>query len=399
MSNKIRLLVILAFVIVLVGCAVERNNDNALSISKNALSSSSDNKNQVKNEVLKSTENEKQQNDPILKKETSNNQVLDKEKSSVEQQEIIIDKCESSAPFSAKIYCYGLEAISKIEPEICYKLEKDLAIKTCLSFFISKADSSFEKVKHLDYLGICNKLSDEDKNNCFWEIGYKGLDENGCFNLPENKVKIVEMHKGGGREVTKMECLILFNGNVKENRLKIMNVSFCYIFEGKSQHEFVGCMDKFANVLDDINLCKSIGCVFQFAKSNKNPLDCERVRVWGNLEEQIAECKDSIAIEKLDPDGCETQNCIRRIAIELRKISICFNGGGKSCYEILIGGSNLTINDCDKMKEKCSDCSVGLYDDCLLSAFISSPNLKEEDCELISDNSIKKKCIFNYYDR
>ena len=51
------------------------------------------------------------------------------------------------------------------------------------------------------------------------------------------------------------------------------------------------------------------------------------------------------------------------------------------------------------MKEKCSDCEVWLYDACLIRAFIRDPNLKEQDCNAISDNNIKKTCIYESYER
>ncbi|GEM_PF-2904038 len=335
-----------------------------------------------------------------------------------EQQKVPVNECETKKFFAEKNNCYILEARDKKDPSICNKIGKDLAIKDCLlkvTFFLGSAE-------------LCKKLSDEiDKTACLFTVG-NGKDLEFCNSLPDNDVEVTYIIRGGieyggvtyggDREVKikKKKCIEGYYSSIMEIEFKKLNYSFCDHFEEKNK-----CLKKLAELKGDyktlLQMCDSFLCGILIAKNSKDPSLCDEAKKLSkdNYDEDILQCKDDIAIEKLNPDDCETPSCISRIAMELGDMTICFKGCKALSYERLITGSGLvgfdskghevgydrkfTVDDCNKMKEKCSDCSVSLYNSCLIRALIREPNLKEDECNLISNENIKKECIYEAYNR
>lgn len=346
-----------------------------------------------------------------------------------EQQKVPVSECETKKSFTEKNDCYILEAQNKKDPSICNKIGKDLAIKDCL-------------LKVTTFLGsaeLCKKLSDEiDKKACLFTVGY-GKDLEFCNSLPDNDV---------GTKIEKGNCFTAYYGSIMNEQFEKLDKSVCdyWGFEGKD-----GCLEKLAKLKEDYTYCPSLQCVISIAKSKKDPSLCDEAKklIESNVivtstpfniasyDEEIVKCKDDIAIDGLNPDGCETPRCISDIAIELGDMTICFKGCkvwsysnykyfainnltssllNCLCFERLITGDEFvgsdsqgnslgydrkfTVDDCNKMKDsKCSDCKFWLYDACLIRALIREPNLKEDECNLISDENLKKKCIYESYER
>ncbi len=334
-----------------------------------------------------------------------------------EQQKVPVNECETKKSFAEKNNCYILEARDKKDPSICNKIGKDLAIKDCLlkvTFSLGSAE-------------LCKKLSDEiDKTACLFTVG-NGKDLEFCNSLPDNDVEVTYIIRGGieyggvtyggDREVKvkKKKCIEVYYSSIMEIEFKKLNYSFCDHFEGKNE-----CLKKLAELKEDyktlVQMCDTLMCVIVIAKNSKDPSLCDEAKkLKDTYDEEIIRCKDDIAIEKLNPDDCETPSCISRIAMELGDMTICFKGCKAWSYERLITGSGLvgfdsegntvgydrkfTVDDCNKMKEKCSDCDVELYDACLIRAFKRDPNLKEQDCDAMSNDNSKKACIYEAYNR
>lgn len=355
--------------------------------------------------------------------ESNKKLIKNDEKVVQEQQKVPVNECETKKSFAEKNNCYILEARDKKDTSICNKIGKDLAIKDCLlkvTFFLGSTE-------------LCKKLSDEiDKTACLFTVGY-GKDLEFCNSLPDNDVEVTYIIRGGieyggvtyggDREVKvkKKKCIEGYYSSIMEIEFKDLNYSFCDHFEQKNE-----CLKKLAELKGDyktlVQMCDTIWCGIIIAKNSKDPSLCDEAKnlVKGNYEEtsyykDILQCKDDIAIEKLNPDGCETPSCISNIAMELGDMTICFKGCKASSYKRLITGDGMvgfdlkgntvgydrkfTVDDCNTMKEKCSDCDVKLYDDCLIRAFRRDPNLKEQDCDAMSNNNSKKACIYEAYTR
>ena len=336
-------------------------------------------------------------------KESTKTSDIQNQKDRIESQEA---NCRSMGNFFQVTNCYISLAIAENNQSICYKLEKELAIKDCLTGVIPELGSA----------ELCKKLSDEnDRMICFAHVGSNGKDLDGCNNLPDNDFEAIS--KGGTKfKIKKKDCFKGYYSSIMDKQFEKLDKSICNYWDDRS----IGkeeCLEKLAKLKEDYTYCQGIVCVIDIAKSKKDPSLCDGIKELfkDSLDEEIIECKDNVAIDELNPDDCETPSCISRIAMELGDMTICFKGCKAWSYERLITGSGIvgfdsegntvgydrkfTVDDCNKMKEKCSDCDVELYDACLIRAFRRDPNLKEQDCDIISNSNIKKACIYETYNR
>lgn len=314
---------------------------------------------------------------------SNNNKKVNQVESRSEQQNL----CESKTSFSEKNICYTSEAKAKKDQTICYKIGKDLAINDCL-FDVATIAGSAE---------LCKEIPIEnDKIICLFHVGSKGKDLEGCKNLPDNDVDII--YKTGSKSKAKKDqCFIGFYVNVADEDFEKFDKSVCDYFEKKNE-----CLDRISKLKGDYTTCDTISCVIDIAKSNKDLSLCDEARrlFEGNWDRVIQEdCKEPIAIEKGDASVCKTTSCFFSVAQKLKDISICFMGGSRYCYEDAIYyDADLTIDDCKVLKEKCVECFKETYDECLFRVLIKNQNLKEEDCNIISDESIKRKCLYQAYE-